>query len=80
MKQYSDGNRRISEEYYDSKSLFSEEYNEGSIWRPNRFRITWYRVVFAIKSIFPKLLLMTKNAFRGTRGFIKGLRLKRDAY
>lgn len=80
MKQYSDGNRRISEVYFDNKNLFSEEYNEGPNWHPNKFRITWYRIVLTVISILSQMSLKANNGFRVAGMFIKRLRKKRDAY
>ena len=64
MERYSDGNRSIQEQYFDNKSLFSEEYNEGMLWHPNRVRIAMYRFAF----ICPK---MTLKLYSGKRKLVQ---------
>ena len=63
MQQYSDGNRRISEEYCDKRSLFSEEYKERSIWKPNRLRIFMYRFAFLWPKLALKIYSGSKNEY-----------------
>ena len=55
MKQFSEANRRIEEEYCDNKPLFSNEFNKGPIWQPNRLRIAKYRAVLMCLRLPKKL-------------------------
>ena len=67
VTEYSDGNRRIAEEYCNNNSLFSGEFNEGPIWRPNRLRIAKYRAAFLCPKLSLKLCSISKNV----KGMIK---------
>ena len=56
-----EANRILSEDYYDNKELFPDEFEECHTWNPNRFRIAQYRVAFLCPKLSRFLKLRRKN-------------------
>lgn len=55
MEQYRAGNHSIEEKYFDNKILFSDEFQEGPLWHPNKLRIAWCRLALHCPQLFLKI-------------------------